>query len=263
MFRRVRPKWPRPDNVRAFATTRVGGVGTGPFESFNLGRGCGDDEAVVAENRARFCAALPGPPGWVHQVHGIDVARREHFTADSPPRADAVVVFEPGWPCTVMTADCLPVLFCDVDGTRVGAAHAGWRGLAGGVLQATVDALDCEPASLMAWLGPAIGPAAFEVGDDVLEAFEARATAGLGSGPADVDPARHFRPAPTGDDGRRKWWCDLYGLARDTLAGAGVEHVFGGGYCTYTERERFFSYRRDGVTGRMAATIWLKPGGNH
>ncbi|KAA9129886.1 peptidoglycan editing factor PgeF [Marinihelvus fidelis] len=251
MFRRVRPQWPRPDNVRAFATTRVGGAGSGPWASFNLGRGCGDDDAVVEENRARFQVALPGPPGWMHQVHGVDVARREDFSAANPPRADAVVAFTPGWCCTVMTADCLPVLFCDVDGTRVGAAHAGWRGLAGGVLEATVAALDASPDTLLAWLGPAIGADAFEVGDDVLEAFTAPGQ------PGGDRAGQRFRPAPADPDGRRKWWCDLYGLARDRLAAAGVERVFGGGYCTYTERDRFFSYRRDGVTGRMATTIWL------
>lgn len=199
----------------------------------------------MRENRARFGAALPAPPGWMHQVHGVAVARRERFTAEAPPCADAVVAFTPDWPCTVMTADCLPVLFCDDAGSRVGAAHAGWRGLAAGVLEATVEALDCAPATLMAWLGPAIGPAAFEVGDDVRDAF---------------DLPQHFHPAPAAGDGRRKWWCDLYGLARERLAGAGVTRIHGGGFCTYTDNDRFFSYRRDGVTGRMATTIWLKSG---
>lgn len=266
MFRRVRPQWPRPDNVRAFTTTRAGGVSVGPYASLNLGRSAGDDPAAVAENRSRFAAALPAAPGWVSQVHGIRVARRDRTagvgndsaatsgTAATPVEADAVVTFAPDLPCTVLTADCMPVLFCDDDGSRVAAAHAGWRGLAAGVLEATVAALEAEPASLMAWLGPAIGPEAFEVGEDVLAAFEGART----------DPEKHFRaggiagPTATGADGSPRWRCDLYGLARDALAAVGVERVHGGGYCTYTDRDRFFSYRRDGVTGRMATTIWFK-----
>ena len=239
---RIIPDWPAPPNVRAFMTTRTGGVSGVPYSSMNLGNHVGDDPAAVAENRRRLCTELnlPAEPLWLSQVHGINVA----MTGCDPPgiEADGAVGFAPGNVCAVLTADCLPVLFCDRAGTRVAAAHAGWRGLAAGVLDATLAALDCSPDSVMAWLGPAIGPDTFEVGDEVRAAFVA------------IDPAAAacFRPA-----GAERWLADLYALARMRLAGKGVTSVYGGGLCTSSDPQRFFSYRRDGVTGRMAALVWL------
>jgi YfiH family protein len=237
----LHPDWPVPAGVRALMTTRGGGASQAPYASFNLATHVGDDEAAVAENRRRLRSALqlPAEPAWLEQVHGIGVATVPGPRSGS---ADAMVSFERGGVCALLVADCLPVFFASRDGDRVGLAHAGWRGLAGGVVEAAVAALNCDPGKLVAWLGPAIGPAAFEVGDEVRTAFTER------------DPAAtaEFRP---GRDGR--WLADLPALARRRLAACGVQSVSGGELCTYTERERFFSYRRDGVTGRMAALAWL------
>ncbi|AOU98975.1 hypothetical protein BI364_14340 [Acidihalobacter yilgarnensis] len=239
----LRPDWPAPIKVQALTTTRVGGISEGFYSGLNLGVHVGDTPAVVAENRMRLriAAGLPSEPIWLSQVHGHDVAT---LAADSAPgiEADAAVTTNPGIVCAVLTADCLPVLFCDRAGTRVGVAHAGWRGLADGVLESTVSALAAPPAELMAWLGPAIGPRAFEVGDEVRERF------------LDQDPqmTSAFTPSPQG-----RWLADLYVLARFRLALAGVTVVYGGHYCTHTDPSRFYSYRRDGVTGRMASLIWL------
>ena len=221
-------------------TLRTGGVSTGPYASLNLGDHVGDDPAAVAENRRRVreALALPSEPLWLEQVHGTAVAR---FGEAVRPRADASVALAPGQVCAVMVADCLPVLLADRAGTCVAAAHAGWRGLAAGVLEATVAALPVDPAQLVAWLGPAIGPEAFEIGPEVREAFLA----------VDPEAADAFRPG-TGD----RWLADAYRLARQRLARAGVTDVHGGGLCTVSDPTRFFSYRRDGVTGRMAALIW-------
>ncbi len=234
--------WPAPSRVRAGTSLRTGGVSQGPWRSFNLGAHTDDDSAAVAENRARLrdYLGLPAEPAWLRQVHGIDVA---DAAEGSDRTADAAVARRPDAVCAVLTADCLPVLLCDRDGERVAAAHAGWRGLAGGVLAAAVAALDVDPASLMAWLGPAIGPGAFEVGAEVRDAFLQRRPT--------HDTA--FRPAATGG----KYLGDLYALARGELAAAGVTAVFGGGLCTVSDPARFYSYRRDGVTGRMASLIWL------
>lgn len=237
----LHPDWPAPARVRAVMTTRGGGVSHTPYASFNLATHVGDDEAAVAENRRRLRSELqlPSEPAWLEQVHGIGVA-----TVPEPRSgpADAIVSFERGGVCAVLVADCLPVFLTSRDGDRVGLAHAGWRGLAAGVVEAAVAALDCDPGKLVAWLGPAIGPAAFEVGDEVRKAF------------ADRDPAAaaEFR---VGRDGR--WLADLPALARRRLAACGVQSVHGGELCTYADRERFFSYRRDGATGRMAALAWL------
>jgi len=228
----------------ALSTTRDGGVSEAPYANFNLGDHVGDDAEAVRGNRDRLAQWLP--PGaaitWLEQVHGVDVV--EAGDAASPPRADAAWTDTPGRVCAVLTADCLPVLFTTRQGSRVAAAHAGWRGLAGGVLEATVRALGAPPADLMAWLGPAIGPGAFEVGPEVREAFLA--------GPG--EPEGCFVP---GGARPGHFLADLYGLARARLGALGLEAVYGGGYCTLAEEGRFFSYRRDGPTGRMATCIAL------
>ena len=242
----VAPEWPGLPGVHVLSTLRHGGFSTGPFESLNLAQHVGDDTAMVRANRARLAqfAALPGEPLWLEQVHGIEVAVHDGSSGPGTvPRADAAVAFVPGRVCVVMTADCLPVVFAGRDGSRIAVAHAGWRGLAGGVLQATIAALGIEPASLVAWLGPAIGPAAFEVGPEVREAFLQ----------ADIRHDAAFTPNAAG-----RYQADLYELARRTLAGAGVQDVSGGGWCTSGDPQRFFSHRRDaGSTGRMATLAWL------
>jgi len=203
----------------------------------NLGGHCGDDPEQVRRNRQRLLEDLPAAPQWLRQVHGPAVAVHPGRVGPEP-EADALVSFLPGQVCAVLTADCLPVVFCDVVGSRVAVAHAGWRGLASGVLEHTVEALDCAPGELIAWLGPAIGPSAYEVGADVVRAF-----------PDEFEQAF----APRGD----RWLLDLYTAARLKLAAAGVTKVSGGGLCTYSEPDRFYSYRRDGVTGRMATLVWM------
>lgn len=261
----IRPDWPAPPGVRALMSTRVGGVSAAPFDSLNLRPAAlpgtaVDDPAAVHENQRRFAAALGAQPVWLDQVHGADVLRlsTDHLRPGAAlVRADASICTEPGMACTVLVADCLPVLFCSADGRAVGAAHAGWRGLAGGVLDHTVAALcqaaGCAPADLLAWLGPCIGPAAFEVGPDVLLAFGADPQA---LAPAD---AALFRFSPRGD-GSARWRADLAGLARRRLAGLGVHRVHGGGWCTVEQGSRFFSFRREPRTGRLAAAIALRGG---
>jgi YfiH family protein len=234
------PDWPAPANVRALQTLRSGGVSPLPWSSLNLGDHVGDDALHVAENRGRVRSCLPREPAWLRQVHGT-VAVNAAKCPESP-EADAAWTGESGVVCAVMTADCLPVLFCDQAGSVVAAAHAGWRGLQAGVLEETVRCMNVPPEQLMAWLGPAIGPARFEVGGEVREAFVE----------ADVCADNAFIPAANG-----KWLADLYQLARLRLIRAGVEQVYGGGWCTVDDEKRFFSYRRDGVTGRMASLIWL------
>jgi YfiH family protein len=238
----IEPDWPVPGHVRVLSTLRAGGVSEGPYASLNLAAHVGDRAAAVAANRLllREAAHLPAEPLWLQQVHGIDVVRHEGVPAASP--ADASVAFAPGRVCAVMTADCLPVVFADRAGTRVGVAHAGWRGLVGGVLQATVAALGVPPTDLHAWLGPAIGPGAFEVGPEVRAAFLAGVPGSEG----------WFRRNERG-----RYLADLYGLAELVLRQAGVAAVHGGGWCTLEERDRFFSFRRDGTTGRMATLAWL------
>ena len=240
----IRADWPAPGRVRVLATLRTGGVSVAPYDSFNLAQHVGDDPARVAANRAslRERGGLPDEPLWLNQVQGCAVVIHDGPQA-SPPTADAAVAFEPGRVCAVMTADCLPVVLADRAGRRVGVAHAGWRGLAGGVVEATVQALGVPAADLVAWLGPAIGQAAFEVGPEVRAAFVQRLPA--------TEAA--FLPGAPG-----KFQADLYALARAVLAQAGVADVHGGGWCTATDRERFFSFRRDGRTGRMATLAWLE-----
>jgi polyphenol oxidase len=240
------PQWRVDARVRALMTTRAGGVSAAPYHSLNLGRSAGDEPAAVDENRRRFEAALGVPTRYLTQVHGADVVRLTHG-APGPFTADAAITTEPGLACSVMVADCLPVLFAAPGGRGVGAAHAGWRGLAAGVLEATVaalcDAAACAPAELAAWLGPCIGPRQFEVGADVPDAFGATA-------------AHRFDAKPR-PDGSPRWLADLPGLARGRLAAAGVTHVSGGEWCTVEDASRFFSFRRDGATGRMAAAVWV------
>jgi polyphenol oxidase len=239
----IEPDWPAPPNVRAAATARSGGVSQGAYASLNLGAHVGDDPQAVAENRRRASTALGlrAEPLWLQQVHGIDVV--EARAQSAPPAADASFARSPDQVCAILTADCLPVLLCDKSGKSVAAAHAGWRGLAGGVLAATVAALAEQPQRLMAWFGPAIEQDAFEVGDEVREAFVNRA----------AQFADAFVP-----NARGRWQADLYALARRELARLGVHEVYGGGYRCYADAQRFFSYRRDGRTGRMATLIWLE-----
>jgi YfiH family protein len=238
------PDWPAPASVRAFVTTRAGGVSRGAYASMNLADHVGDDPRNVAENRARLRAFLPAEPHWLRQVHGTGVYRVE---GGGPREADACVCRTPAEVCVVLTADCLPVLLCDRAGQVVAAAHAGWRGLCQGVLERTVMAMETDPAALLAWLGPAIGPQAFQVGEEVRAAFLAH------------DPAAAAAFVPDEAAGQRgRWRADLYQLARQRLARAGVQAVYGGGHCTFSEPAHFFSYRRDGATGRMASLIWLE-----
>jgi len=237
------PNWPAPARVRALITTRAGGLSPAPYDSMNFGLRSGDTEENVRANRVLLRAMLPAEPAWLRQVHGNVVVDAQ--TAADDTAADGAVAHAPGKVCAVMAADCMPVLLCNRAATAVGAAHAGWRGLAGGVLEAAVDALDCASGDVMAYLGPCIGPARFEVGGEVLAAFSAH----------DPQAALAFRPYP-GRPG--KWLCDLYALARQRLHARGVRAVFGGGFCTVNDR-RFFSHRRDqGASGRMAGLIWLE-----
>jgi hypothetical protein len=240
----IKPDWPAPATVYALASTRAGGVSRPPYDSLNLGDHVGDDPVAVAANRQRLRAFLPAEPKWLKQVHGTTVAQADRL-ADSA-EADAAVAFAPGTVCAVLTADCLPVLFCDRQGSRVAAAHAGWRGLAAGVLEASVAALQCASEDILAWLGPAIGPGAFEVGPEVRETF-------IKQNPED---AAAFTPHPSPLTPKH-FMADIYALARLQLARAGVRAVYGGGLCTHTDAERFYSYRRDKATGRMATLIWL------
>ncbi|MGL6160047.1 peptidoglycan editing factor PgeF [Microbulbifer sp.] len=244
------PDWPAPKNVRAATTLRSGGHSAGPYASFNLGAHTGDDPGAVAANRAllRRELELPAEPQWLEQIHGD---RAVEARADGLVRtADASFARAPGAVCAVLTADCLPLLLCDKSGTCVAAVHAGWRGLAGGVVRSALDALDCEPGELLAWLGPAIGPDAFETGVDVLEAFFESA---LDGGHAEA-VAGCFRPHPQKPLHFR---ADIYALARVELEWLGVSEIYGGDSCTVTDAERFYSYRRDKITGRMASLIWI------
>ncbi|MBE9610350.1 peptidoglycan editing factor PgeF [Chitinilyticum piscinae] len=237
----ILPDWPAPANVHALQTTRSGGNSLPPYASLNLGDHVGDDPATVAANRAILNGMVAGTPRWLNQIHGTTVV--DAAGIEPKPNADASYSHTPNAVCVVMTADCLPVLFCDRAGTVVAAAHAGWRGLCNGVLEATLAAMQTEPAEIMAWLGPAIGPDAFEVGSEVREAFIAH----------DANAAAAFKPGAA--DG--KWLADIYLLARQRLNAAGVTAIYGGDLCTVSDSARFFSYRREQTTGRMASLIWL------
>lgn len=234
------PDWPAPARVKALQTTRQGGVSAAPYDSLNLGNHVGDDPLTVEHNRAFLNELLPSEPVWLEQTHGTSVANADH--AICLPQADACIARHRAAVCVVMAADCLPVLLCDEQGTVVGAVHAGWRGLCNGVIETTALAMGVAPQNLMAWLGPAISRNAFEVGEEVRAAFVAaqpQAVSAFVSGQ------------------RSKWFADIYALARLRLNTLGITQIYGGDYCTYREREKFFSYRRDGVTGRMGTFIWL------
>ena len=244
------PDWPAPSRVRSVFTLRTGGVSVAPYDSLNLGASIGDSPEAVAENRRRVREKfrLPAEPVWLEQVHGAEVVGLGAAAATRalvPRVADASVAQGTGYVCAIRVADCMPVLFAARDGSAVAAAHAGWRGLAGGVVEATVRRLGVPASQLIAWMGPAIGPAHFEVGEEVRAAFTA----------TDVDAASAFVP-----NARGRWQCDLYALARRRLTGIGISDTYGGGWCTFAEADRFFSYRRSGQCGRMAALIWIEPG---
>lgn len=238
----ITPDWPASDRVRAVSTTRRGGVSKGRYASFNLGAHVGDDPRAVAENRLclRHQLNLACEPRWLKQRHGGHVVNLNGSEVREP--CDAAVTHTANEICVIMTADCLPVLLCDLAGTMIAAAHCGWRSLAAGILENTLAAMHITPGDLLAWLGPAIGPSVYQVGDDVRAALTM----------AHPDAELAFEPQRPG-----KWLCDLYLIASQRLRYAGVTHIYGGGFCTYSERERFFSYRRDGECGRMATLIWL------
>ena len=235
------PEWPAPGRVRALVTTRAGGASTGPYASFNLGMHVGDDARAVERNRAALRRFLPAEPAWMKQVHGARVIEADPLA--QVREADGAFARASGRVCAVLSADCLPVLFADSDGTAVGIAHAGWRGMAAGVIERVVGAMQAPPESLLCYLGPAIGASAYEVGADVREAFCA----------ADAGAQRAF--AACGD---AKYLCDLYLLARQRLARLGVRRIHGGGLCTFSDPARFYSFRRDRATGRMASLVWLE-----
>ena len=234
------PDWPAPAHVKSLQTTRKGGTSAAPYDSFNLGSHVGDNPLAVTRNRMLLAPLMPSEPVWLNQVHGVTVADAGH--AGCLPQADASISAHPGAVCAVMTADCLPLLLCDDKGSVVGAAHAGWRGLCDGVIEQTVHAMQVPASTLMAWLGPAIGPAAFEVGAEVRAAFVAKQPQAATAFVAGVDG---------------KWMADIYQLARLRLNALGITRIYGGDLCTYNDPERFYSYRRDGASGRMGTFIWL------
>ncbi|MEY0338501.1 purine nucleoside phosphorylase YfiH [Providencia stuartii] len=236
------PDWPKPKNVSCCSTTRIGGVSLSPFDSLNLGGHVGDDPSAVSENRhlLQTLAGLPQQPLWLEQVHGTKVLCLTGAAIDNK-QADAVYTQQVGQVCAIMTADCLPVLFCSKDGREVAAAHAGWRGLCDGVLENTVAQFTCDKKDIMAWLGPAIGSEKFEVGAEVKAAF-VKQSSELASG---------FTVHG------EKYLADIYLLARKKLQAAGVSSIYGGTFCTVSDKNRFYSYRREGKTGRMASLIWV------
>jgi YfiH family protein len=247
------PRWDVAPRVGALMSTRMGGVSQPPWDSLNLGIAVGDDATAVAENRRRFVACVGARPLWLRQVHGNTIVKATAALADAaPPQADAAWTDELGVACTVQVADCMPVLLAAPDGRAVAAAHAGWRGLAAGVVEAALAAVcaaaRCKPHQVSVWLGPCIGPRRFEVGADVLRAFGQLADG--------ADPQR-FVPSPS-SDGAARWLAHLPQLARDRLQRAGVHRISGGRWCTVEGRSSFFSYRRDGVTGRLAAAVWIR-----
>ncbi len=237
----IAPTWGAASGVRSFITTRAGGVSGGPYASMNLGYQVNDEASAVDRNRVALRAHVPAAPRWLKQVHGPKAIEASQWHPEI--EADACYTREPGVVCAVMIADCMPVMLCDAEGSCVAVAHAGWRGLSSGVLENTLAAMRVTPSCVRAYLGPAIGPSAFEVGDDVYEAFTRNHS----------HAAAAFRAQAAG-----KWLCDLFMLARQRLAGSGVTQVFGGTDCTYSDPARFFSHRRDRVSGRMAALIWIE-----
>jgi polyphenol oxidase len=243
----LRPDWPAPARVRAAFTLRQGGVSAGSYATLNVGMHVEDEPAAVLENRRRVRERfdLPAEPAWLSQLHGNRVIRLDG-TEGTDRQADGVVTGVPGQVCAIQVADCLPILFAADDGSVVGAAHAGWRGLAAGVLENTVGALGVPAPQLLAWIGPGIGPEAFEVGAEVREALVTAAGTGAAAAAAAFVP-----------NARGRWQCDLAALARQRLAGLGLTRIHGGYWCTFSDPARFYSFRRDGRCGRMAALIWL------
>ena len=242
------PDWPAPGNVKSLFTTRNGGVNGSinkTYASFNLAMHVNDDCQHVERNRALLRRYLPAAPQWLKQVHGTHPVPMD-VSHPAIPEGDAAFSSTPGLVCAIMVADCLPVFLCDAAGSAVSLAHAGWRGLAGGIIERSIAAMEKHPDELMAWLGPAIGPKHFEVGIDVYDAFVRQ----------DAQAAQAF--TPIGNSGSQKWLADIFLLAHQRLAGQGVTRIYGGGICTFSDPERFFSCRRDGETGRMAALIWLE-----
>lgn len=252
----ITPSWPAPANVKALQTTRTGGVSHAPYDSLNLGAHVNDDAGAVAKNRQILSPYLPSEPVWVNQVHGIEVIDAAQSTCLQ--NADASFTTKPNVVCVTMTADCLPVLLCDKAGTVVAAVHAGWRGLCDGTIEATVNKLPVEKSEILAWLGPAIGPDAFEVGEEVRQQFILH----------DKQAEQAFKPH-VDHKINQKWLCNMYLIAQQRLQKLGVTQIYGGrdlelydenrneNFCTYTDEARFFSFRRDNVTGRMASLIWL------
>jgi polyphenol oxidase len=240
----ISPDWPAPKNIKACVTTREGGVSEPPYHFFNLGFHVRDDANAVATHRKQLREALllKNEPQWLQQVHGNCVVEAD--LSGRVPEADGCFSTQKDLPCAVLTADCLPVLFCNEAGDWVAATHGGWRGLVGGILGETVNAFYGKPSQLMAWMGPAISIKHFEVGVDVRDAV-------LNLNPTWIDVFQK-------SDEPNKWYADLYLLARHQLLELGVERVFGGEYCTYSQSDKFYSYRRDGVTGRQASLVWIK-----
>ncbi|MDP2101360.1 MAG: peptidoglycan editing factor PgeF [Methylotenera sp.] len=251
----ISPNWPAPANVSALQTTRTGGVSHAPFASLNLGAHVGDDAIAVAKNRQLLSHYLPSEPVWVNQVHGVEVI--DAATSNHLQNADASFTTKANVVCVTMTADCLPLLLCDKSGTVVAAVHAGWRGLCDGVIEAAIHKMHVPPTEILVWLGPAIGPNAFEVGDDVREQFIEK----------DSQATLAFKLFDNKADG--KWLCNMYLLAKQRLNKLEVTQIYGASehesddknhsenFCTYTDEARFFSFRRDNITGRMASLIWL------
>jgi polyphenol oxidase len=235
------PDWPAPARVKAYVTTRAGGVSRAPFASLNLGDHVGDVPGDVASNRALLKVYLPSEPQWLRQVHGTNVVSADAVEAGIG--ADGAYSAHTGTVCAILTADCLPVLICDRNGSMVGAAHAGWRGLSQSIIEKTIAAMRVPPPELLVFLGPAIGPAHYEVGDDVRDVFIRD----------DENAVTAFLPNANG-----KWLANLYELAQLRLRRIGVEEIYGGDFCTFEDSKRFYSYRRDGKTGRMASLIWIE-----
>ncbi len=239
------PDWPAPPRVRALSTMRCGGASRDPYASLNLGSHVEDEPLAVAKNRRTLseAAGLPAEPHWLTQVHGTDVLDLDSVTDRAQRSADAAVSGLPGTVCAILTADCLPLLLAAGSSARVGAAHAGWRGLAAGVIEAAVRAMSTPPSDMLAWLGPAIGPKHFEIGAEVREALLC------------ADPGADAALKP---NARGRFMADLFALARRRLTRAGVERIYGGGECTYSQADMYFSHRRDGRTGRQATLIWIE-----
>lgn len=238
----ILPDWPAPFNVKAIQTTRNGGLSLTPYDTLNLGAHVNDDPLAVDQNRQLLKQYLPSEPVWLNQVHGTDVIKLEPEKNKHNQDADAAFSTYKNVVCVTMTADCLPILLCNIQGTAVASIHAGWRSLCDDVIETTIKSMGLQPEHLMAWLGPAIGPKAFEVGDEVRQAFIAK----------DQQAKEAFNPSGN------KWLGDLYLIAKQRLYRQGINKIYGGGECTFSHASKYFSYRRDGITGRMATMVWFE-----